>query len=470
MTGTTVEGVIILNSETLTDSRTRSYPSGLADDHRFDLLNAASYDASHSVKMTKQSSRTVSRRQFLSTAGAVGGALLFGPAWLRAADEEVDSRVAQLVISTLGIDTHNHVDVPLVTADVPGPDLDLAGELRRSGLSAVCATFAVDYQRLGVPGLAYERFQNALTSMDAQLAKNHMRRALNLQDLQAAHDAGQPTIVQAVEGAHFLEGKLERLEEAYQRGLRLLDLFHDHDAEPPLGDLYTAPAHLGGLTELGANVIKECNRLGIVVDLNHASADTVAAALKVSTKPVIFSHTGLDTHLGTNERMGQMMKSRLLSKEHVKVIADAGGVLGVWTHLVDSPAEYVQAVRDMVDTAGIDHVCIGTDTKLTPGSNPWGGPSGGGPGGPPPRRPEDAIDKGPEGRGGPPNGPGGGPRGPGPQRGGDRTNQVWPGQSLGFYYAVVTEMVKQGFTDDEIGKVGGGNFARVCGQVTAPRS
>ncbi len=47
--------------------------------------------------------------------------------------------------------------------------------------------------------------------MDAQLARNYMQRALNLKELQAAHDAGQPSIVQAVEGAHFLEGKLERV-------------------------------------------------------------------------------------------------------------------------------------------------------------------------------------------------------------------------------------------------------------------
>ncbi len=424
--------------------------------------------------MKHKTSTEVSRRQFLKAAGVAGGVLLLAPAWLRAADEEIDLRVAKLVKDTLGIDTHNHIDVPLIAADVPGPDLDLAGELKRSGLLAICATFAVDYQRLGVPGLAYDRFQNALTSMDTQLARNKMQRALNLKDLQAAHDQGQPIIVQAVEGAHFLEGKLERVEEAYKRGLRLLDLFHDSDASTPLGDLYTAPAHLGGLTEFGANVIKECNRLGIVVDLNHASADTVAAALKISTQPVLFSHTGLDTRLGSNERMGQMMKSRLLSKEHAKVIADAGGLVGVWTHLVDSPAEYVQAVRDMVDAVSVDHVCIGTDTKLTPGSNPWGGKPSNGPSGPPSDRSPEGADKGPGGSPGTSGRPDGGPLGPGngPGRGrmGDRTNQVWPDQKIGFYYAVVSEMLKQGFEDDEIGKIGGGNFARVFGQVTTSHS
>jgi membrane dipeptidase len=301
--------------------------------------------------------------------------------------------------------------------------------------------------------------------MDAQLTRNHMQRALNLKDLQAAHNRGQPAIIQAVEGGHFLEGKLERVEVAYKRGLRLLCLLHDSDASVPLGDIYTAPAHLGGLTRFGADVIKECNRLGIVVDLTHASADTVAAALKVSTKPVLFSHTGLDTRLGSNERMGQMMRPRLISKQHAKTIADAGGVVGVWTHLVESPAEYVQAVHDMVEAVGVDHVCIGTDTKLTP---PYDSGRGPGP------RPADGFNKGPSRSGGPGGGPGGGPRDPGnrPGRGrmGERTNQVWEDQKLGFYFVVVSEMVKLGFTDEQIGKVGGGNFCRLFGKVTASRS
>jgi microsomal dipeptidase-like Zn-dependent dipeptidase len=314
--------------------------------------------------------------------------------------------------------------------------------------------------------------------MDEQLSRNHMQRTLNLTDLQSAHNRGEPTVIQAVEGGHFLEGHLDRLEVAYKRGLRVLGLLHDSDASVPLGDIYTAPAHLGGLTEFGANVIKECNRLGILVDLTHASADTVAAALKLSTKPVVFSHTGLDTRLG-NGPMGQMMRPRLISKEHAKRIADPGGLVGVWTHLVDSPAEYVQAVRDMVDAVGIDHVCIGTDTKLTQSNNPGGfggprgaqnrgpdaGPNGGPPGGGPPPGGWPGGFGGPDGgRRGP--GQGGGPGG-GRGRGGGRTNQAWADQKLGFYYAVVEQMVNQGFAAEEIGKIGGGNFCRVFDAATA---
>jgi microsomal dipeptidase-like Zn-dependent dipeptidase len=405
-----------------------------------------------------------SRRDFIGSVAGWGVAMAFGPvaAW---AANEIDPKVAVMVSKTIGIDTHNHIDVPQKASDVPGPDLDLAGEMKKSGLSAICATFATDYQKPGPPGAAYDRFLSALSSMDAQLARDHMQRALNLKDIQTSHDQGQPTIIQAVEGGHFLEGHLDRVEAAHKRGLRVLGLLHDSDASVPLGDLYTSPAHLGGLTEFGTNVIKECNRLGMLVDLTHAATTTVAAALKVSTKPVVFTHTGLDNRLGNNQSMAKMMRPRLISKEEAKLIADAGGVVGVWTHLVDSPAEYVQAIRAMADVAGIDHVCIGTDTKLTPGNNP-----GRGPGGEPQRRPDGAggpPDGGPRGPGGlgGPGGPGGGRR-----RAGERTNQAWENQKAGFYFAIVDQMMKQGFTEEEIGKVGGGNFCRVFDAATSGHS
>ena len=300
------------------------------------------------------------------------------------------------------------------------PSLSLAEELKRSGLTAVCASFVLDFAPNDKPGDARDNFLRWLTAIDAQLEKGHMRRALNLKDLQAAHDHGQPTIVQTVEGAQFIEGHLDRVEEVYKRGLRDLQLLHERDdMVSPLGDMNTAPAHLGGLTAFGAEVVKECNRLGIVVDLAHASHETVLGALKVATQPVIVSHTSLDSRTGGNPRMAEMMKPRLISKEHAKVVADAGGVIGVWTNLADSLKEFVESIKAMVDAVGIDHVGIGTDTDLLS------------------------------------------------SRVGQGTNKAWPGLTGGFFNAVVGEMLLQGFTPDDIGKVGGGNFCRVFGKVTA---
>jgi membrane dipeptidase len=376
--------------------------------------------------------RLPSRRQFLAAAAGTGASLLLKP-FSALAIYQIDPRVAAIVSSTIGIDTHNHIDVPLTAADVPGPAIDLAGEMKRSGFSAICMTFALDYQALTQPGAAYDRFINGLASMDQQLTRNGMKRALNLADLRAAHQQRKPIVIQSVEGGHFLEGHLDRVAEAYGRGLRHFGLLHDSDASVPLGDVYTNPPRWGGLTTFGADVIRECNRLGILIDLAHANSETTAAALKVATHPVIISHTGLDTQLGQNPDMARMMRPRLISKEEARMVADAGGIIGVWTHLADSPLEYARNVRALVDVIGIDHVCIGTDTKLTPANRP---------GVPPP---------------GTPNRP----------RAGERTNLAFEGQTAGFYYAVVDAMLKTGFTAAEIGKIGSGNYCRIFNAATA---
>jgi len=357
-----------------------------------------------------------------------------------------DPRVAGIVASSIGIDTHNHIDVPLTVPEMPGPDVDLTGEMKRSGLSAICMTFATDYQ----PGDAYDRFLKGLSSMDRQLQRNGMKRSLTPADIWSAHKDRQPTAIQAVEGAHFLEGHLERVEEAYRRGLRHLGLLHDSDASVPLGDVYTNSPRYGGLTAFGTAVIKECNRLGILIDLAHANAQTTEAALKVTTRPVVISHTGLDTQLGSNPSMAQMMRPRLISKEQARMVANAGGLIGVWTHLADTPLDYARNIRALVDVIGVDHVCIGTDTKLTQASPRPVGPPPGGP------HPDGSHPDGPP--------PGGHPGQQGP-RVGERTNQAWQDQTAGFYYVVVDAMLRTGFAPDEIGKIGGGNFLRVFGEA-----
>ena len=373
----------------------------------------------------------LSRREFLTTAVGAGGAMLLRPAWLSAAGDGVDPRVAQVMSGTIGIDMHNHV-YPAGTQPHPqhgqprqedqqqAPDLFLAEQLKRSGLTAVCASFVLDHVQNDKPGDAQDNFLRWLTAIDAQSEKEHIRRALNLKNLQAAHSHGQPTIVQTVEGAQFIEGHLDRVDEAYKRGVRHLQLLHERDdMVSPLGDTNTTPAHLSGLTAFGAEVVKKCNRLGIVVDLAHASHETVLGALKVATQPAIVSHTSLDSRTGGNPRIAEMMKPRLISKEHAKVVADAGGVIGVWTHLADSLKDFVESIKAMADAVGIDHVGIGSDTDLLS------------------------------------------------SRVGQGTNTAWPGLSGGFFHAVVGEMLLQGFTPDDIAKVGGGNFCRVFGKATA---
>ncbi|OXB02334.1 dipeptidase [Flavobacterium pectinovorum] len=402
------------------------------------------------------------RRLFLTTMGGAGAALMLNPL-LSWASVDRDPRIEAIVAKTFGIDTHNHIDVPLIKSELPGPKVDLANELKKSGLSAICMTFAVDYQKLVNPGDAYERFLNGLTAMDEILKANNMKRSLNFNDLQLAKNAKKPTVIQSVEGGHFLEGKIDRLQIAYDRGLRHLGLLHDNDASVPLGDIFTKTPQWGGLTSFGIEVIKECERLGILVDLSHCDDNTVNGALKVAKKPVLVSHTGLNTRLGQNEFMSKMMMPRLINKEQAKIVADNGGVIGVWTHLADSPTEFADNIKAMVDVVGIDHVCIGTDTKLTPsyrspsdqGHKPEGDKKPkeqqGENFGQPKKENDQRNQKGPEAN---------------KKQGGGTTNEAWGDLKQGFYYTVVESLLKTGFTEDEIGKIGGGNYCRIFDAAT----
>lgn len=398
-----------------------------------------------------------SRRKFITAVSGVGAAIMVAP-HLSWAISQPDPRVAAIVAKTIGmgIDTHNHVDVPLNASELPGPKTDLAGEMKKSGLMAICMTFAVDYQKLQNPGDAYNRFITGLDAMDRILETNNIKRSLNLNDLTSAYKKQKPTIIQSVEGGHFLEGQIDRLAIAYNRGLRHLGLLHDNDASVPLGDVFTNPVQFGGLTAFGADVIRECNRMGILVDLSHGDNATVNAALKVASKPVLVSHTGLDTHLGQNPFMAKMMKPRLISKEQAKIVADTGGVIGVWTHLADTPLEYAANIRAMVDVVGSDHVCIGTDTKLTPAyrsPNDNGPKQGAGP------KPEGDRKENTK--------PDNAKEAPKSERIGERTNLAWKDQKEGFYFTVVDAMLKTGFTEDEIVKIGGGNFCRIFDAATS---
>ena len=395
------------------------------------------------------------RRKFLATMSGISAAIIFNPfsSWASLSYDE--KKVAKIVAETFGIDTHNHIDVPLITSELPGPKVDLIGQMKKSGLSAIVMTFAVDYQKLTEEGQAYERFLNGLTAMDTLLELNKMKRSLNFSDIKNAQKTKTPTVIQSVEGAHFLEGKIERLEVSHKRGLRHLTLLHDNDASVPLGDIFTNPPKWGGITGFGTEVIKECERLGILVDLSHCDNNTINGALKVMTNPYIISHSGLNTRLGDKEFMAKMMKPRLISKEQAKIVANTGGVIGIWTHLADTPTAFADNIKAMVDIVGIDHVAIGTDTKMTPAyrspNDKWEQPK---------ERPQqnnndsnfnnDDKPKGNENT----------------KQGGDTTNTIWGNKKQGFYFTVVEALLKAGYTQKEIGKIGGGNYLRIFDEAT----
>lgn len=368
----------------------------------------------------------INRRKFI--ASFIGAGVLKNSrfSFAKEIENQLNPRVAKIVAKAMAIDTHNHVDVRIYP-DQPLPKYDLLSDFQKSGLAAIVMTFAVDYQKLQNEGEGYNRFMAGLDSADNLLKENNLNRALNLSDLKSTFKKKKPAIIQSVEGGHFLEGKIERLKPAYDRGLRVLGLLHDNDATVPLGDIYTKEPVFGGLSPFGKEVVQECNKLGILIDLTHCSNKAIDDALKITTKPVVITHTCLDTQLGKNEKMAQMMKPRLISAAQAKIVANAGGVIGVWRHLTETPEDYAQNIKAMVDVIGVDNVCIGTDTKITRAT-----------------KPNDTSTP----------------------RLGEFTNGIWQNQQNGFFYEVVDAMLKIGFSEKEIIKIGSTNFLRVFDLAT----
>ncbi len=327
------------------------------------------------------------RHWMWSTALASVGAMLasdVGPRGSTAAAQTAETASAALDVlrKSISVDVHTHGGKTGITSKAP-PNDDLANAMRTGSLAVACLADVPDGPVLGrntegvlaavrtpEPGQLYKHHLERLAWMDEMVARHGLRRALSAADLEAAHKAGQPAIIADVEGLDFLETKLERLEEAHQRGVRHLQLVHYTPND--IGDFQTGAIMHRGLTSFGAEVIRACHRLGFVCDVAHATEDMVNQAVKVATKPLLLSHTAL---FGSRAMGPTPLSGRQVSPDHARAIAESGGSIGIW-HFFPSLEKYVDGLKEMAEIVGVDHVSIGTDQHVWPGSVPdytqWG--------------------------------------------------------------------------------------------------
>jgi len=306
----------------------------------------------------------LTRRKFLAGAGAIA---LGGCAGVRGRRlEDLDPRVPGVLAGATSVDMHSHA---AGAGFARVPKFDLADHMRRGRMSAVSLCHSADgpvirrppgsrirQYRDPEPGELYRFTQQRLAFMDALVGPAGLTRVLTPADLEAAKAAGRPALIGTIEGCHFMDGRLERIGEVYRRGIRQLQIVHYMPSE--LGDQQTEDAKWGGLSPLGAAAIRECNRLGIVVDVAHGTFKLVEQAAKVSAVPFILSHTSLTA-------AALQPYTRLISADHAKLMAQARGVIGVWPaayQFVDA-RDWVSGIARLVDVAGVDHVGIGTDME-----------------------------------------------------------------------------------------------------------
>lgn len=113
--------------------------------------------------------------------------------------------------------------------------------------------------------------------------------ALTAGDLEAARAQGRIASLMGAEGGHSIDDSLGVLRALYALGVRYMTLTHNSNTAWA-GSATDLPVP-GGLTAFGEEVVREMNRLGMLVDLSHVSADTMRAALRVAEAPVLFSHS-----------------------------------------------------------------------------------------------------------------------------------------------------------------------------------
>ena len=236
------------------------------------------------------------------------GAMLAGESGPRGSTEAAktaeETTAAMAVLrKSISVDVHTHGGKTGISSKAP-PRADLAEHMREGALAVACLADVPDGPSLGrdaagalsalrapAPGELYGHHLERLAWMDELVADHGVRRALSAADIEAAHKAGEPAIIGDVEGLDFLDGKLERLEEAHQRGLRHLQLVHYTPND--IGDFQTGRIIHDGLTNFGAEVIRASHRLGFVCDVAHATEDIVKQAVKIATKPLLLSHTAV---------------------------------------------------------------------------------------------------------------------------------------------------------------------------------
>ncbi|MEV6115840.1 dipeptidase [Streptomyces sp. NPDC052109] len=197
------------------------------------------------------------------------------------------------------VDGHN--DLPWALRKAAGYDLDTLdiaadqrerlhtdlGRLRAGGVGA-------QYWSVYVPAEQPEPVAATLEQIDCvrqMLARYpaELAPALTAADMEAARRDGRIASLMGAEGGHSVANSLGTLRGLYELGVRYMTLTHNSNVD--WADSATDEPKAGGLTSFGREVVREMNRLGMLVDLSHVAATTMRDALDATSAPVIFSHS-----------------------------------------------------------------------------------------------------------------------------------------------------------------------------------
>jgi membrane dipeptidase len=249
------------------------------------------------------------------------------PAVTLAFSSGVSSKARDLHFRSTVIDTHADTTQRLLAADFDlgarhgDGSIDIP-RLREGGVAAV-------FFAIWVPGTVtgQEAVRRALAQIDAvrrqvELHPNDLRLATTAEDIRRARAAGQIAVLLGVEGGHMMKHDLDVLRQYASLGVRYMTLTHMRSTD--WADASTDSAAHNGLSDFGKQVIREMNRLGMLVDVSHVSDKAFRDVLAVSEAPVFASHSSCRALCET---------PRNLSDELIRALAAKGGVIQINFHV-----------------------------------------------------------------------------------------------------------------------------------------
>jgi len=354
----------------------------------------------------------LTRRRFLRQSGLAAGVAALPGAFIASvsgaddADAKLLARARVLLQQAPLIDTHNDLPSMLIetsAGDLSGVDFNkvqekLCADVPRLREGCVGAQYWSVYVDAGTQA-THNSLHEAIREFDVvqrMIAGNgQFEQAYTADDIEKIHKAGRIACLIGVEGGHMIESSPAALRVFHTLGARYMTLTHWDNV--PWADAATdRPLHYG-LTEFGKQVVREMNRLGMFVDLSHVSADTMRDAIHVSRAPVLFSHSNafaIDPHprcvpddvlqmvtknggvvhvnfihdfVAARHMEWDRKRTAALEALHAQLDTDAAIEKGIgeWEKQNPVPRGSVADVADHIDhirkVAGIDHIGIGAD-------------------------------------------------------------------------------------------------------------
>jgi len=298
----------------------------------------------------------------------IAAMLIASPATAQQIDAKTQARIDRILKATPLIDGHNDLAEELrenyggkVEGLASGTDKwtpkALMTDMARLREGRVGGQFWSVYIPAEVQGDAAIR--NTLQEIDIvkrfiAAYPRDLEQAYTADDVIRIHKAGRVASLIGVEGGHQMGHSFAALRQFYNLGARYMTLTHFKTTD--WADSATDVPKHGGLTDYGRRVVHEMNRIGMLVDLSHVSEGTMDSALDVSKAPVIFSHSGAKAIDGHPRNVSDAVLRRVAENGGVVMVNFAPDYVNeaIWRWAADRDAEKARAARMLTGHAQAD--------------------------------------------------------------------------------------------------------------------